>query len=102
MSAIMQMLVDQRVEQPLVDDEGPGAWVVRTQNSTYEIARDTLGAWTVRRVKGLVEPTRRTGVDGQWRDAEDVTRYGDGMLIVWSGVEATFTSAIRAVTVVTR
>jgi hypothetical protein len=99
---VMQMLVDPLLEKPIVDTEDPGAWIVRTQNSTYEISRDSVGAWSVRRVKGLVDPTHRTGLDGVWKDAENVTGYGDGMLIVWSGVEATFTSAVRSVVAVAR
>ena len=99
---VMQMLVDPGQEKPIVEHEGPGAWLVRTQNSTYEISRDTVGAWSVRRVKGLVDPTPRTGIEGQWKDAENVTAYGDGMLIVWSGVQATYTSALRSITEVVR
>lgn len=91
----VQALVDPGKLAPIVDDEGAGRWLIRTQNSTYEIERDTVKAWTVRRVKGLVDPTPRTGTDGQWKDAEAVHAYGDGMLIVWSGVQATFTSPIQ-------
>jgi hypothetical protein len=100
--SVVNLLVDTGELSDIVAEEGAGRWMVRTQNSTYEIERDTVGAWTVRRVKGSALPTPRQGTDGDWKDAEAVHQWGDGMLIVWSGVQCTFTSRIAGVTPLAR
>jgi len=99
---VVQLLVAPDELADIVAEEGAGRWMVRTQNSTYEIERDTVGAWTVRRVNGSARPTPRQGTDGQWKDAEAVYQWKDGMLIVWSGVASTFTSAISGITPLNR
>jgi len=96
--SVASILVSPDELTDIVAEEGAGRWMVRTLNSTYEIERDTVGAWTVRRVKGSALPTPRQGTDGDWKDAEAVHQWKDGMLIVWSGVASTFTSRIQGIT----
>lgn len=64
---------------------------VRTQNSTYEINDDDK---LIRRIRGVAEPTKRQGEDGQWQSFTSITPYEDGLLINWAEERCTLTSPI--------
>lgn len=74
-----------------------GVLRVYTLNSVYEVDH-TAGQLRVRRLEGVLEPTPRCGVDGEWQDAEQVTlAWTQQLIIQWGGVRHTITSHVQRI-----
>jgi len=64
--------------------------------STYEL---DLEGKKIRRMEGIIDPTPRQGVDGEWRTFETCSEVvvGQVVLIVWKGIKSTVTSNVAMI-----
>ena len=72
-----------------------------TRNSVYEIDEENK---QIRRLRGVAEPTRRIGIDGEWRSYQAYVESPVGLVIVWpwvnenGSIPTTITSEVTKVT----